>query len=159
MTKINVQLKVLNDQIYEDMDNNKIDIIPKYSTDGSAGIDFYAAIDKPCIIFPGKIEFIPTGVAVWIKDPEYALLILPRSGLGCKHRIVPGNSPGLVDSDYQGQVFVCLENKGKANFEILPGDKIAQGVLIPVVRMDFDVVDEFHKETERNTGGFGSTGR
>ena len=131
--------------------------LPVYATDGSAAFDFYAATKRLEVIDPGRTFFVPTGISIWIRDPSKALLILPRSGLGCKNRIVPGNSPGLLDADYQNEVIVCLTNMSDDVFRFEPGDRIAQGIVIPVFHMEFNVVDEFSSETSR-TGGFGSTG-
>jgi dUTP pyrophosphatase len=149
--KVPVEVKILNDIRGKSP-------LPTYGTPGSAAVDFYAAIDFPMVIDPGKTVFVPTGVAIWVKDPSLALLILPRSGLGCKNRVIPANSPGLIDSDYQNQIFICLTNENEQDvFKFEPGDRIAQGILIPIYHMEFNVVDEFSGKTER-TGGFGTTG-
>ncbi len=130
---------------------------PRYGTDGSAGLDLRACIDAPIALKAGGTELIPTGIAIHIADPNYAAVLLPRSGLGHKHGIVLGNLTGLIDSDYQGQVFVSCWNRSADAFTINPGDRIAQMVILPVARVGFDVVEGF-AESERADGGFGSTG-
>lgn len=147
-----VKLKILNDKI-----GNEIEL-PKYATDGSAGLDLRACLDKPITIVPGDTKLIPTGISIYIEDQKYAGLILPRSGLGHKHGIVLGNLVGLIDSDYQGELMVSCWNRGQAEFTINPGDRIAQYVLVPVMQAQFEIVNDF-VETERAAGGFGSTGR
>lgn len=134
------------------------DQIPTYATPGSAGLDLRACLTAPCELKPGQTELIPTGMAIHIADPAYAALILPRSGLGHKHGIVLGNLVGLIDSDYQGQLFVSCWNRGHASFTINPMDRIAQLVIVPVARVDFNIVTAFG-ESERGSGGFGSTGK
>jgi dUTP pyrophosphatase len=137
---------------------NGRDPIPVYATEGSAAVDLYAATG-PGAIDPGKTEFIPTGISIWIRDPSLALFILPRSGLGCKNRVIPANSPGLVDADYQGEIVVCLTNENEnERFYWQPGDRIAQAVLIPIRHMRFNVVKEFKAKSSRGENGFGSTG-
>ena len=131
--------------------------LPRYGTDGSAGLDLVACIASPAILKAGATELIPTGIAIHLADPNYAAVLLPRSGLGHKHGIVLGNLTGLIDSDYQGQVFVSCWNRAADDFTIAPGDRIAQMVILPVVRAEFNVVESF-RESERGDGGFGSTG-
>ncbi|MDE0280718.1 MAG: dUTP diphosphatase [Gammaproteobacteria bacterium] len=131
--------------------------LPDYATEGSAGLDLRACIDGPLDLRPGQAELIPTGIAIHIGDPGLAAMILPRSGLGHKHGIVLGNLTGLIDSDYQGQLFVSCWNRGSTTFTIRPGDRIAQLVLVPVVQAEFEIVGSF-SESWRAEGGFGSTG-
>ncbi len=131
---------------------------PAYATTGSAGIDLRACTEHPMDIAPGQTLLIPAGLAVHIAQPDLAAVVLPRSGLGHKHGIVLGNLVGLIDSDYQGQIFVSMWNRSHAAFTINPMERIAQLVVIPVVRVQFNLVDEF-VASERGTGGFGSTGR
>ena len=133
------------------------DQLPEYSTSGSAGLDLRACIDAQMNIEPGQTVLVPTGFAINIEDPEYAAVILPRSGLGHKHGIVLGNLVGLIDSDYQGQIMVSVWNRGSKSFNIEPMDRIAQLVVIPVVQVQFNLVEDFN-ETIRGSGGFGSTG-
>lgn len=132
--------------------------LPDYATDGSAGMDLRAMLEQPLQLAPGQTELIPTGVAIHIADPALAAVILPRSGLGHKHGIVLGNLVGLIDSDYQGQLFVSCWNRGSDTFRIEVGERIAQLVLIPVVRAVFEQVEAFD-ESERGAGGFGHSGR
>lgn len=132
--------------------------LPQYATRGAAGLDLRACIDAPLTLEPGQCELIPAGIAIHIGDPGYAAVILPRSGLGHKHGIVLGNLVGLIDSDYQGQLFVSTWNRGHAPFAINPLERLAQLVVIPVVQVAFNVVDEFGA-SERGAGGFGSTGK
>ena len=134
------------------------DQLPAYATPGSAGLDLRACIDHPIELAPGQTELIPTGMAIHIADNAYAAVILPRSGLGHKHGIVLGNLVGLIDSDYQGQLFVSCWNRGHANFTVNPLERIAQLVIVPVQRVDFNIVESFGK-SERGAGGFGSTGK
>ena len=133
------------------------DQLPEYSTSGSAGLDLRACIDAQMKIEPGQTVLVPTGFAINIEDPKYAAVILPRSGLGHKYGIVLGNLVGLIDSDYQGQIMVSVWNRGSESFSIEPMDRIAQLVVIPVVQVQFNLVDDFN-ETIRGSGGFGSTG-
>lgn len=132
--------------------------LPEYATAGSAGLDLRACLDEPLQLQPGQTELIPTGMAIHIADPGLAAIVLPRSGLGHKHGIVLGNLVGLIDSDYQGQLFVSCWNRGNTVFTIQPGERIAQLVIVPVVQVGFDVVEEF-TATDRGAGGFGSSGR
>ena len=148
MKKLDV--KILDQRIRE--------YLPQYSTSGSAGLDLRACSDEKMTINPGDTVLIPTGLAINIADPGYAAVILPRSGLGHKNGIVLGNLVGLIDSDYQGQLFVSIWNRGKETFELNPFDRIAQLVVIPVVQVDLNIVDDF-EETGRGAGGFGSTGK
>ena len=132
--------------------------LPTYATQGSAGVDLRACIENPLNLQSGQSELIPTGIAVHIGDPKVAAVLVPRSGLGHKHGIVLGNLTGLIDSDYQGQLFVSCWNRSSQTFTIQPGDRIAQMVLIPVIQANFQIVDEF-TSSDRGDGGFGSTGR
>ena len=147
-----LQLKVLDPRIGNEFP------LPAYATDGSAGMDLRAMLEEPLDLAPGKTELIPTGIAIHIGDPDLAAIILPRSGLGHKHGIVLGNLVGLIDSDYQGQLFVSCWNRGQENFRVEVGERIAQLMLMPVVRAEFEVVDSFD-ESERGAGGFGHSGR
>lgn len=131
---------------------------PTYATAGSAGLDLRAAIDAPLRLAPGEVNLVSTGLSMFIADPGYAALILPRSGLGHRHGIVLGNLVGLIDSDYQGPLMVSLWNRGTEPFEIQPMDRIAQLMIVPVQQAQFEWVDSFEK-TDRGEGGFGSTGR
>ncbi|TVO59483.1 dUTP diphosphatase [Denitromonas halophila] len=130
---------------------------PAYATPGAAGLDLRACLDAPLNLLPGDTVLVPTGVAIHLDDPGLAAMILPRSGLGHKHGIVLGNLVGLIDSDYQGQIFVSVWNRGKVAFKIEPMERIAQLVVVPVVQATFNVVDQFEAST-RGAGGFGSTG-
>lgn len=132
--------------------------LPHYATAGAAGLDLRACLAQPLVLAPGATELIPTGMAIHIDDPRYAALILPRSGLGHKHGIVLGNLVGLIDSDYQGQLMVSCWNRGQAAFTVQPLERIAQLVIVPVLQVEFDLVDEF-AESDRGAAGFGSTGR
>lgn len=134
------------------------DQLPAYATPGSAGLDLRACIDTPIELKPGQTELIPTGMAIHIADNAYAAVILPRSGLGHKHGIVLGNLVGLIDSDYQGQLFVSCWNRGQATFTVNPMERIAQLVIVPVQRVNFNIVESF-SASERGDGGFGSTGK
>jgi len=145
-----VELRILDDRLRESP--------PAYATAGSAGLDLRACIEAPIAIGPGTTHLIPTGMALHLADPGYAAVLLPRSGLGHKHGIVLGNLVGLIDSDYQGQVFVSVWNRGNESFELQPLERIAQLVIVPVARADFVEVDSF-ATSDRGTGGFGSTGR
>ncbi len=131
---------------------------PAYATPGSAGIDLRACIDRDMIIQPGQTELVPSGIAIHLNDPHYAAMILPRSGLGHKHGIVLGNLVGLIDSDYQGQIFVSIWNRGHQSFTLMPMERMAQLVIVPVVQMHLNIVEEF-PPSERGSGGFGSTGK
>ncbi|MBL8533928.1 MAG: dUTP diphosphatase [Betaproteobacteria bacterium] len=132
--------------------------LPQYATAGAAGMDLRACIQESVSLLPGETQLIPSGIALHLSDPGLAAIVLPRSGLGHKHGIVLGNLVGLIDSDYQGQVFVSVWNRGKDAFLIQPMDRIAQLVVVPVVQVEFRLVDAFGA-TERGAGGFGSTGQ
>ena len=147
MTTIDV--KILDERIKE--------LPPAYATPGSAGLDLRACIDMPLKVHPGETHLIPAGIAIHLGDPGLAAMILPRSGLGHKHGIVLGNLVGLIDSDYQGEIFVSLWNRGKDTFTLNPLDRLAQLVVVPVVQVQFNVVQEFD-DSHRGAGGFGSTG-
>jgi dUTP pyrophosphatase len=134
------------------------DNLPAYATPGSAGLDLRALVDAPVVIAPGRSVLAPTGIAIHIADPGYAAIVIPRSGLGAKHGIVLGNLVGLIDSDYQGQIFVSVWNRGLADFTLNPLERIAQLVVVPVAQVAFNIVDEF-AASSRGEGGFGSTGR
>ena len=131
---------------------------PHYETLGSAGLDLRACIDQAITLQPGATDLLPTGLAIYLEDPNYAAMILPRSGLGHKHGIVLGNLIGLIDSDYQGELMISCWNRSDTVFEIQPFDRIAQLVIVPVLQADFDWVDEF-VASDRGDKGFGSTGR
>jgi len=147
-----IQLKILDSRLGDTIE------LPDYATSGSAGLDLRACLDDNITISPGETILIPTGLAIHIDDPSLASVLLPRSGLGHKHGIVLGNLVGLIDSDYQGQVFVSCWNRGQTPFEIVVGERIAQMVFMPVVQVGFEHVEEF-SSSERGTGGFGHTGR
>lgn len=134
------------------------DNLPHYATAGAAGLDLRACISAPIELKPGATELIPSGIAIHIGDPAYAAMILPRSGLGHKHGIVLGNLVGLIDSDYQGQIFVSLWNRGAGTFVLNPLERIAQLVVVPVLQVQFNVVEDFDASA-RGAGGFGSTGK
>jgi dUTP pyrophosphatase len=145
-----IDVKILDPRIHEQF--------PAYATPGAAGLDLRACLAEALVLNPGQTELIPTGIAIHLADPGYAALILPRSGLGHKHGIVLGNLVGLIDSDYQGQLFVSCWNRGQTAFTIKPMERIAQLVVVPVVQAAFNIVDEF-ADSERGDGGFGSTGK
>ena len=147
-----LQIKILDPRLGRDHP------LPEYATDGAAGLDLRAMLEEPLELGPGQSELIPTGMAIHIGEPGIAALILPRSGLGHKHGIVLGNLVGLIDSDYQGQLYVSCWNRGSDRFRISVGERIAQLVLVPVLRARFKVVDAF-TDSERGSGGFGHTGR
>ena len=147
---LQVELKILDPRLNESM--------PAYATTGSAGLDLRACINEAITIKPGETTLIPTGMAIHLANPAYAAMILPRSGLGHKHGIVLGNLVGLIDSDYQGQLFVSCWNRSQEAFVMNPMERMAQLVIVPVVQADFRVVDEFNA-SERGEGGFGSTGK
>ncbi|HEC28661.1 MAG TPA: dUTP diphosphatase [Gammaproteobacteria bacterium] len=147
-----IQLKILDKRLGNDIP------LPDYATKGSAGMDLRACIDTPLTIDPGQTHLIPTGVSIYIEDPGLCAMLLPRSGLGHKHGIVLGNLVGLIDPDYQGQLFVSCWNRGNKPFTVELGERIAQMVIVPVVRAHFEIVDDF-TESLRGTGGFGHTGR
>ena len=140
------------------LDPRMRDQLPAYATAGAAGLDLRACIEQTLEIAPGSTHLIPTGLAIHIGDPGYAAIALPRSGLGHKHGIVLGNLVGLIDSDYQGQVFVSLWNRGQASFTLNPMERIAQLVIVPILQVQLNIVDEF-TASDRGVGGFGSTGK
>ena len=148
MQKLDV--KILDPRIREAM--------PAYGSSGAAGLDLRACIDAPLTLQPGDSQLVPSGIAIHVGDPDYAALVLPRSGLGAKNGIVLGNLVGLIDSDYQGQVFVSVWNRSKAAFTIQPMDRIAQMIIVPVRQVEWNVVDDF-ESSSRGAGGFGSTGK
>ena len=144
-----IEIKIIDERLREQR--------PSYATSGSAGLDLRACIADSLTVEPGEVSLIPTGIAIHLADPSLAAMILPRSGLGHKHGIVLGNLVGLIDSDYQGQIMVSCWNRSKVSFKINPLERIAQLVVVPVVRVNFNVVTEF-KESNRGEKGFGSTG-
>ena len=146
-----VQVKILDKRVGTEIP------LPGHATEGSAGLDLRACVESTLTLAAGAVELLPTGIAVYIEDPGLAGLLLPRSGLGHKHGIVLGNLVGLIDSDYQGQLFVSVWNRSGEPFSIEAGDRIAQLVIVPVVQTSFNVVEEF-ATTERGSGGFGSSG-
>ena len=146
-----IELKILDSRIGDSIP------MPHYATDGSAGLDMRACIDESITVSPGETVLVPTGLAIHIDDPGLAAVLLPRSGLGHKHGLVLGNLTGLIDSDYQGQVFISCWNRGQTAYDVQPGERIAQMVFIPVEQVAFDVVDEFDS-SDRGEGGFGSSG-
>ena len=146
-----IELKVLDPRVGAEF------AMPEYATSGSAGLDLRACIDEPLTLAPGDTELVPTGFAMHVADPTLAAVLLPRSGLGHKHGLVLGNLTGLIDSDYQGQVFISCWNRGSKPYRIEPGERIAQMVFIPVEQVTFDVVDEFDASA-RGAGGFGHSG-
>jgi dUTP pyrophosphatase len=150
--KTNIQFKILNPKLGKEIP------LPHYATVGSAGLDMRACIDAPLEILPGKAVLIPTGMAIYIANPELAAVVLPRSGLGHKHGIVLGNLVGLIDSDYQGELLISCWNRGETSFTIAVGERIAQLVIVPVVQAQFELVNDFIT-SERGEGGFGHTGR
>ncbi|MFB6347906.1 dUTP diphosphatase [Moraxella sp. ZJ142] len=150
-----VQVKILNPKIGTDANFP----LPTRATDGSAGIDLRACIDEPLTIGAGETKLIGTGLAIYISDPNFAGLILPRSGLGHKHGIVLGNLVGLIDADYQGELMVSIWNRSNQDFVLNPAERMAQYVVVPVARPSFEIVDEFGDVSERGAGGFGSSGR
>lgn len=147
-----IQLKILDPRIGKEFP------LPKYATDGSAGLDLYACVEKETLLKPQETVLIPTGIAIYIADPRLAAMILPRSGLGHKHGIVLGNLVGLIDADYQGPLMISCWNRSENEFKILPGERLAQLILVPILHADFEIVDEF-VATKRGHGGFGHTGR
>jgi len=146
-----IELKILDTRVGDTLP------LPHYATQGSAGLDMRACIDDPVTVQPGETCLIPTGLAIHIGDPSLAAVLLPRSGLGHKHGIVLGNLTGLIDSDYQGQVFISCWNRSSASYDIQPGERIAQMVFVPVEQVVFNVVEEFN-DSERGSGGFGHSG-
>jgi dUTP pyrophosphatase len=150
MKHLAVDVKILDPRLRDNM--------PSYATSGSAGIDLRACIEHNIVIQPKQCELIPSGIAVHLDNPGYAAMILPRSGLGHKHGIVLGNLVGLIDSDYQGQLFVSLWNRSQIPFTLMPMERMAQLVIVPVMRAQFNIVEEFPL-SERGENGFGSTGK
>ena len=140
------------------LDPRMRDQLPHYATPGSAGLDLRACIDAAITLAPGETTLVPTGIAIHLDDPGYAAIILPRSGLGHKHGIVLGNLVGLIDSDYQGQIFVSTWNRGNSAFVLNPMERLAQLVVVPVAQVEFNVVEDF-AASSRGAGGFGSTGK
>jgi dUTP pyrophosphatase len=147
-----IQLKVLDDRLGKQIP------LPDYATSGSAGLDLRACLTEPLTLNPGETSLIPTGIAIHIEDKHLAAMILPRSGLGHKHGIVLGNLVGLIDSDYQGQIYVSCWNRGQTIFQIEIGERIAQMIVVPVVQAEFERVESFD-QSMRGAGGFGHTGR
>ena len=145
-----IQVKIVDKKMHEQL--------PQYATSGSAGLDLRACIDTAQTVKPGETILVPTGIAIHIENNKYCGMILPRSGLGHKHGIVLGNLVGLIDSDYQGQLFISVWNRGNQPFELNPMERIAQLVIVPVMQVGFEIVDEFDS-SERGVGGFGSTGK
>ena len=140
------------------LDSRLLNQLPQYATPGSAGLDLRACIDTAITLKPGESTLVPSGMAIHLADPAYAALVLPRSGLGHKHGIVLGNLVGLIDSDYQGQIFVSVWNRGHAEFTIQPLERIAQMIIVPVLQVQFNVVADF-SASDRGAAGFGSTGK
>lgn len=147
-----VKLKLLDERLGDEFP------LPGYASAGAAGLDLRACLDEPLTLTPGSTHLIPAGIAIHIADPRLAAVILPRSGLGHKHGIVLGNLTGLIDSDYQGEIFVSCWNRGDTTYTVEPGERIAQMVFVPVVRVGFEIVDEF-TTSMRGAGGFGHSGR
>ncbi len=147
-----IELKILDSRVGKEFP------LPNYATEGSAGMDLRAILDGPLEIKAGETHLLPTGIAIHISDPTLAAVLLPRSGLGHKHGIVLGNLVGLIDSDYQGQLMVSCWNRSDKTFVVEAGERIAQMVIVPVIQPEFHIVDEF-EESQRGTGGFGSTGK
>ncbi len=152
MSRHQIELKILDQRLGKEFP------LPDYATDGSAGMDMRAMLEEPLEIAPGETHLIPTGLAIHIADPSLAAVLLPRSGLGHKKGIVLGNLVGLIDSDYQGQVFVSCWNRGSEKFTVQIGERIAQMMFIPVVQAEFTIVDDFDS-SQRGAGGFGHTGK
>ena len=146
-----IELKILDSRLGDSID------LPNYATDGSAGLDMRACIDDALTVIPGDTVLVPTGLAIHIGDSALAAVLLPRSGLGHKHGLVLGNLTGLIDSDYQGQIFISCWNRGSKTYEIKPGERIAQMVFVPVEQVRFVVVEEF-EISDRGDGGFGHSG-
>ena len=146
-----IELKILDPRVGDSIP------LPHYATGGSAGLDMRACIDEPLMVEPGETILVPTGLAIHVADSALAAVLLPRSGLGHKHGLVLGNLTGLIDSDYQGQVFISCWNRGKQSYEVRPGERIAQMVFVPVEQVEFKVVAEF-ATSDRGAGGFGHSG-
>ncbi|HBE92437.1 MAG TPA: dUTP diphosphatase [Gammaproteobacteria bacterium] len=147
-----IELKILDPKIGKQIP------LPEHATNGSAGVDLRACLEEPLLIKPGETHLIGTGIAIHIGNPDYAAMLLPRSGLGHKHGIVLGNLVGLIDSDYQGELKVSCWNRGNTEFTVNPGERICQMIIVPVVQAEYDIVEEFEK-SDRGAGGFGHTGR
>jgi dUTP pyrophosphatase len=152
MTTRRVELRILNPRIGTQIP------VPKRATAGSAGLDLRACLEAPLELKPGETKLIPTGLAIHLADPQLAAVIIPRSGLGHKHGIVLGNLVGLIDSDYQGELMISCWNRGHETFQVEPGERVAQLVVVPVVQVEFEVVESF-AASDRGSGGFGHTGR
>jgi dUTP pyrophosphatase len=146
----NIDVRILDPRLRE--------YLPAYATDGSAGLDLRACLPESIELAPGQTELVPSGIAIHLGDSGLAAIVLPRSGLGHKHGIVLGNLVGLIDSDYQGQIFISVWNRGASTFKLNPLERIAQLVVVPVVQVGFNIVDEF-AASARGGGGFGSTGK
>ncbi len=146
-----IQLKLIDPRLGREFP------LPEYATPGSAGLDIRACIDQPLVLEPDATALLPAGFAIHIEDSNHAAVLVPRSGLGHKHGIVLGNLTGLIDSDYQGQIYVSCWNRGHESFTINPGDRIAQMIIVPVVQAQFEIVSEF-RQSLRGAGGFGHTG-
>ena len=146
-----IELKILDPRVGDSIP------LPYYATEGSAGLDMRACIDEALTVNPGETILVPTGLAIHVADPALAAVLLPRSGLGHKHGLVLGNLTGLIDSDYQGQVFISCWNRGSNAYEVQPGERIAQMVFVPVEQVEFKVVEEFDT-SDRGAGGFGHSG-
>lgn len=147
---IKVDIKILDPRLKNQL--------PAYATPGSAGLDLRACVEQTMTIMPGETSLVPAGIAIHLADPAYAAIILPRSGLGHKHGIVMGNLVGLIDSDYQGQIFISCWNRGRTPFQLIPMTRIAQLVVVPVMQVSFNVVNDFD-QSHRGEDGFGSTGK
>lgn len=145
-----IEMKILDERIRP--------YLPKYATPGSAGLDLHACIQTPMLLEPGQTNMVATGLAIHINNPQLAALILPRSGMGAKKGIVLGNLVGLIDSDYQGQLLIAAWNRTQTPYTLEPFERLAQLVIVPVVQAQFKLVDDFGSETQRGTGGYGSTG-
>jgi len=146
-----IELKILDPRVGDTIP------LPHYATDGSAGLDMRACIDEPITVSPGETVLVPTGLAIHVADPKLAAVLLPRSGLGHKHGLVLGNLTGLIDSDYQGQVFISCWNRSSKSYDVQPAERIAQMVFVPVEQVRFSVVEEFD-DSDRGAGGFGHSG-
>ena len=151
--EIGVEAKIVNPLLGRQIS------FPRYATDGSAGLDLPACIEKPVVLAPGKTEIIPTGMAINIYDPGLMAVLAPRSGLGIKHGVVLANLVGIIDSDYHGEILVGLWNRGDQTFTVHPGDRICQMLFVPVVQVELRFVDEFSNSSKRGSGGLGHTGR
>jgi dUTP pyrophosphatase len=147
-----IELKILDSRVGDSIP------LPHYATDGSAGLDMRACIDEPLTVAPGETVLVPTGLAIHVADASLAAVLLPRSGLGHKHGLVLGNLTGLIDSDYQGQVYISCWNRSANSYEVQPAERIAQMVFIPVEQVQFNVVEEFD-DSDRGEGGFGHSGK